>query len=80
MSENTDKHKLYHVLVLDRSGSMGGVVADTIGGFNQNLSGMREDQRDEIEQRVCLVTFANDVEMPVWCKPLDEVSDLGRST
>jgi uncharacterized protein YegL len=75
-----DKHKLYHVLVLDRSGSMQNVKKDTIGGFNQNIDSMINDQRDEIEQYVCLATFANHVQMSIWKEPLESVEKLDGSS
>lgn len=80
MSSKNDKHKMYHVLILDRSGSMCCVQQETIDGFNQNIDAMLEDQRDEIEQYICLVTFANDVQMPIWIKSLDSVTKLNKDS
>ena len=45
------------VFILDRSGSMSGLEADTIGGFNS----MIEKQKKEVgEALVSTVLFAND--------------------
>lgn len=48
------------VLILDRSGSMGGLESDTIGGFN----GMIERQKSEGKQvNVTTVLFDDQVEI-----------------
>ena len=45
------------VFILDESGSMGGMEADTIGGFNSMIDKQR---REEGEAYVSTVAFANE--------------------
>ena len=44
------------VFILDRSGSMGGLEADTVGGFNSMLA---KQQEEEGEAYVSTVLFDN---------------------
>ena len=48
------------VFILDRSGSMGGLESDTIGGFNTMLS---KQQEEPGECRITTVLFDNDYEI-----------------
>lgn len=48
------------VFILDRSGSMGGLEADTIGGFNSMI---RKQRMEEGEALVSTVLFDNDTEV-----------------
>ena len=62
------------VFILDRSGSMAGLEADTIGGFNS----MIEKQKKEAgEALVSTVLFANDSTVIHDRLPLGEVSGHG---
>ena len=47
------------VFILDRSGSMGGLESDTIGGFNAMLE---KQKKQEGEAYVTTVLFSNDCE------------------
>ena len=48
------------IFILDRSGSMGGLESDTIGGFNSMLA---KQQKEEGECRLTTVLFDNDYEI-----------------
>ena len=48
------------VFILDRSGSMGGLESDTIGGFNSMLA---KQQNQEGECRITTVLFDNEYEV-----------------
>lgn len=48
------------VFVLDRSGSMGGLEADTIGGFNSLLE---KQKREEGQALVSTVLFDNEIQV-----------------
>ena len=49
--------KIYHLMILDNSGSMDGVTMETIEGFNKQLESMREDIKEFEDQEhiACLV-------------------------
>jgi hypothetical protein len=59
--------------VIDRSGSMQGLVTDVIGGFN---SFIEEQKKVEGEATVTLVQFDNYYEECYVAKPIDEVESL----
>ena len=48
------------VFILDRSGSMGGLESDTIGGFNGMLS---KQKKEEGEANVTTVLFDDQIEI-----------------
>ena len=61
------------VMILDRSGSMGGLESDTIGGYN----GMLKKQRDtEGEVLVATVLFDHNIEVLHDRVPLDKVPEM----
>ena len=61
MEEHTMKTNLTElVFILDRSGSMGGMESDTIGGFNSMLT---KQQAQEGECRITTVLFDNEYEI-----------------
>ena len=65
------------VFILDRSGSMAGLEADTIGGFN----GMMDKQRGEPgEALVSTVLFDHETQVVHDRVPLDRVAPLDRET
>jgi len=55
-----DKLKTYHLMIIDKSGSMDLVKDVTISGLNENLQSIRKAQEDfdDQEQVTCLVTFS----------------------
>ena len=61
------------VFIVDRSGSMGGLESDTIGGINATLAKHRELDGDAI---VSIVLFDNIPTVIVDRKPIREVADL----
>ena len=61
------------VFILDRSGSMSGLEADTIGGFNSMLA---QQKREAGEALVSTVLFANDSTVIHDRLPLCEVPPL----
>ena len=56
--KNTNLTEL--VFILDRSGSMGGLESDTIGGFNSMLAKQQAEQGD---CRITTVLFDNEYEV-----------------
>ncbi len=78
-----EKHKTYHLMVLDRSGSMQNVRDVTISGLNEQLQSIRKDEKNhqEQEQVICFVTFSNDVEHEdLWNKKITDIDDFNRDT
>lgn len=74
-------HTIHHLLVLDRSSSMGCVRDATISGFNENLLSCRDAEKDpEVEQKFSLVTFSDIVNFDIWEKPVEDIKDLNRDT
>lgn len=63
--------------VLDRSGSMGNVRMDTIGGFNAFVKSQKEAPG---EASMTLVQFDDAYEINYTAKPVAEVIDLNEST
>lgn len=61
------------VFILDRSGSMGGMEKDTIGGFNSMLEKQRKEPG---EAYVSTVLFDNETQVIHDRIPLDKVPDL----
>lgn len=80
MSDN--KHQIHHLMILDRSGSMGSVKQDTIGGFNQNLVSMLQDAKEQenIDHIVSLVQFDDQYEELQWMKPVSAMNELTEET
>ena len=78
MTEST-KHEIHHLMILDSSGSMSTVKQDTIGGFNENLKALRnEETPDNIEQVISLVTFSDKINLDaaIWREKLEKIDDL----
>ena len=61
------------VFILDRSGSMSGLEADTIGGFNAMIE---KQKKEEGEALISTVLFDNDVQVIHDRVPLDSVPAL----
>ncbi len=61
------------VFILDRSGSMGGLEADTIGGFNSML---KKQQKEPGEALVSTVLFDNECQVLHDRLPLDKVPTM----
>ena len=61
------------VFIVDRSGSMGGLESDTIGGINATLA---KNRKVEGDANVSIVLFDTTVDVIVDRKPIAEVADL----
>lgn len=69
----TDPNRTHITAVLDRSGSMRNLAADTIGGFNKFL----EDQKaTEGEATLTLVLFDDHYDVPYLSKNIKEIPEL----
>ena len=69
------KHLTELVFILDRSGSMAGLVDDTIGGFNSMLDEQREAEGEVL---VSTVLFSDESHVVHDRLPLDQVPHLNR--
>jgi hypothetical protein len=57
-----DKLKVYNLIILDKSGSMGSIAEAAISGFNETVGGIRAAQeryKDSQEHLVSLLVFCN---------------------
>lgn len=63
------------VFILDRSGSMSGLEADTIGGFNSLIEKQKKDTSETV---VSTVLFDNDCEVLYDRVPLDKIPPMTR--
>lgn len=61
------------IFILDRSGSMGGLEADTIGGFNSLLE---KQKKQEGEALVSTLLFDNKVQVLHDRVPLEDVRPM----
>ena len=61
------------IFIMDRSGSMSGSEADTIGGFN---SFIQQEIKKELNTRVTTILFDHDYEVLYERKPIHEVPKL----
>jgi uncharacterized protein YegL len=61
------------IAILDRSGSMGGLVNDVIGGYNQFI---KEQKVLPGEAKVTLVLFDNKIEIPYSGMKIQDVPEL----
>ena len=58
-SVSKNKEVVDVIFILDRSGSMGGLESDTIGGFNSVLEKQRKEEVKHILQQFCLTINMN---------------------
>lgn len=71
-------HSLTEIIcVIDRSGSMGAIRSDAIGGFNTFL---RDQQQESGTARMTLVLFDHEYEIRYDAVPLQEVEPLDTTT
>ena len=61
------------VFILDRSGSMGGLESDTIGGFNSMLEKQRKEEGEAV---VSTVLFDNECEVLHDRIPIEKVEPM----
>tara|TARA_B110000483_G_scaffold238448_1_gene315108 strand:- start:2120 stop:2935 length:816 start_codon:yes stop_codon:yes gene_type:complete len=64
------------VAIIDRSGSMQGKVADSVGGFNSTLQILREQKEDDTKINVSVKIFDNEEHMIIRSLPLSDVRQL----
>ena len=64
------------VAIMDRSGSMAGKIADSIGGFNSALEVLREEQTDNSNINVSVKLFDHEEKMLIRSIPLANVRPL----
>ncbi len=83
VKKNASKRKiktLYVSLVLDESGSMGGIVDETIKGVNEQIQTLHKSydtNKDKVRVIVSLIKF-NDKVNPIFLnKNLDDVKEIG---
>jgi len=74
--EETPERDVDLVFLLDKSGSMYGVVSDTIGGFNSFIEREREKNP---KTRVTLVLFDTEYNVLYTRKPITEVEELTKN-
>ena len=77
-----EKVKIYHLIILDKSASMGSVTMQTIEGVNTQLESMRSDAKEFEDQEhiVCLVMFGHEVKYSIWKQPTSTIEDLTNKT
>ena len=73
MEQEKKNNRTELVFILDRSGSMGGLESDTIGGFNSTLE---KQKKAEGEARVTTVLFDGEYEVLHDRIPVNEVRPL----
>jgi len=65
------------ICIIDRSGSMGTIASDAIGGFNTFLESVRGDDADGL---FTLILFNQDHEIVHHSQPLEKIEPLTRET
>ena len=73
---NTTKNLTEVVFILDRSGSMGGLETDTIGGYNSMLAKQQEEDGDVV---ISTVLFDDQTEVIHDRRPLKDVKPITNS-
>lgn len=73
MEKTTNKNLTEVVFILDRSGSMGGLEADTIGGYNSMLKKQQEIEGDVV---ISTVLFDDQTEVLHDRRPLKDVEPI----
>lgn len=68
------KLRTYVCLILDKSGSMFGVVDETVDGFNEQVQQIKENAQEQ-EIYVSLVTFNGNVFEHLWNEPADKLEE-----
>ena len=76
-NRNDKINKVEVVFILDRSGSMGGLEADTIGGFNSMLAKQKSEEGEVIWSTVLFDHISEVVHDRL---PIEKISDLDEDT
>jgi uncharacterized protein YegL len=77
------KQKTYHLMILDKSGSMGSVRDVTISGLNEQLGSIKKAEEDFLDQEqiVCFVTFNNNVDTDqIWNSKITDIEDFNQTS
>ena len=72
-----------HLMIIDRSGSMGDVVGETISGLNKQLKSMNESQKkfDDQDQIGCMVLFDDEIlHEDIWEQPIADIKRFTKNT
>ena len=70
-----DPLKTYIFFVLDRSGSMESIRAETIEHFNEQIEQIQKDST-KLETKVSLITFNHDVDVKFFNQPLSKLKPI----
>ncbi len=73
IAKTAEKNLTEVVFILDRSGSMGGMEADTIGGYNSMLKKQQEEDGDVV---ISTVLFDDQTEVIHDRKALKDVTPI----
>ena len=70
--------KTYYLIILDKSGSMGSVIDETIQGFNEQVQMIKNLQQKHPEQEiiVSLTTFNENVSHDLFMQPPSELKEM----
>lgn len=81
--EGAEAGKIYNLIILDESGSMGSIYAQALSGANETLNTIRLSQKEDssLTQNLTFVTFDSgsnhpDVREIISLRPISEVKDL----
>ena len=76
------KTKIYNLIIIDESGSMNYIKQAAIDNVNETIQTIRaaQNEHEEQEHYVSLVTFNNEVKTICECVPVDEVKELTAET
>ena len=68
------KEKTVVAIVIDKSGSMSGTIAQTVSGYNEYVQQIKTNAAG-IATEVCLVTFNGDVYEHLWLEPVEKLTE-----
>lgn len=76
------KTRIFNLIIIDESGSMHSIKKAAIDSVNETIQSIRaaEEQHEEQEHFVSLVTFHNDVKTIYECVPVKDVQELTDET
>lgn len=76
------KTRIFNLIIIDESGSMHSIKKAAVDSVNETIQSIRaaEEQHEEQEHFVSLVTFHNDVKTIYECVPVKDVQELTDET